>query len=289
MRAPVTVFFDTSFISEAPLKSVKFFLDQSEVGFITDKVLEELQAGYDSDPHGERFSSIFGLISDYRQRNNLKVISLKKCTKDAGQPDFNSDTVFIKQNSLLCSGYYAWLPCCVNPSMVTDPFRHAYNSALYTIRTKGDHDNEASTQMGRLRAQEIGLLERQGFKKGGFTVSALKKARKKRLKDIKRNNFKVTDYGLVVTSFLYLCHTRKNVILLTCDYDLHDIKDNLIRSAIEKYTLNNLLTGRLKDHDRLEALETGNIRVSLTMEEIHVELNNVLKRLRRVKYQVVSK
>ncbi|MFZ0927171.1 MAG: hypothetical protein WAN11_01125, partial [Syntrophobacteraceae bacterium] len=184
MRAPVAVFFDTSFISEAPLKTVKFVLDQSEVGFITDRVLEELQAGYDIDPGDQRFSSIFGVISDYRQRNNLRVISLKKCTKYAGQPNFNSCTVFLKQNSLLCSGYHAWLDCCVNPSMVTDPFRHAYNAALYTIRTQGDPDNEITTQLGRLRTQEIGLLERQGFKEGGFTVSALKKARKKRLKDI---------------------------------------------------------------------------------------------------------
>src|SRR5208337_2881127 len=77
-----------------------------------------------------------------------------------------------------------------------------------------------------------------------------------------------------------LCRTRKNVILLTCDYDLHDIKDNLIRSAIEKYTLNNLLTRRLKDHDRLEALETGNIRVRLSMKEIRAELESTFRKMK---------
>jgi hypothetical protein len=39
LRAPVTAFFDTSFISEAPLESVKFFLDQVEANFITVAVL----------------------------------------------------------------------------------------------------------------------------------------------------------------------------------------------------------------------------------------------------------
>ena len=270
---------------EAPLKTVKFVLDQPEVGFITDRVLEELQTGYDIDPGDQRFSSIFRVISDYRQRNNLRVISLKKCTKYAGQPNFNSGTVFLKQNSLLCSGYHAWLHCCVNPSMVTDPFRHAYNAALYTIRTQGDPDNEITAQLGRLRTQEIGLLERQGFKKGGFTVSALKKARKKRLRDITRNNFKVTDYGLVVTSLLYLCFTRKHVMLLTCDYDFHDIKDNLIRSIIEKYTLNSILTKILKDINRQKEQDVCNIRFSLAMKEMYAELRVHFKRSKIVKNQ----
>jgi hypothetical protein len=104
---------------------------------------------------------------------------LAKCIKEEVPIDFNQDNIFLKRSSLLCSGYYAWLHCCVNPSMITDPFRHYYNAVLHTIRTKGDPDNKLSAFMGGLRMQELGFLERMGFKKEGFTASALKMARKK--------------------------------------------------------------------------------------------------------------
>ncbi|MGA7494754.1 MAG: tetratricopeptide repeat protein [Syntrophobacteraceae bacterium] len=280
MGAPVIVFFDTSFISEAPLESVKFFLDQSDAAFITDRVLEELQAGYDSNPKDERFSSIFKVISHYRMTNNLRVISLEKCTKDNSQPDFTSDTVFLKRNSLLCSGYYAWLHCSMNPSMLTDLYRHMYNAGLYAIRTKGDPENKMTDLLGHLRSHEIDQLERIGFRKDRFTASALRKARKKRLKDTKKNTTKITDYSLVVTAFLYFSFWRRNVILLTCDNDLHDIKDNLIRSAIEKYTLNKMLTDKMATATKRETLNNDSIRLSLRREEILDELiNNTFKRL----------
>ena len=72
------------------------------------------------------------------------------------------------------------MPGCtaaVNPSMITDPFRHMYNAALRMIRKKGDPENKVSVFAGRLRMQEIDFLVQRGFKREGFTVSALKMAK----------------------------------------------------------------------------------------------------------------
>lgn len=282
MNSPSAIFFDTSFISEAHLEGVKYSLDLAVTKYITEGVYGELQGGYLNDPYDERFSSFFQCMSEKQLRNNIKTISLGRCVKEIGPVDFDQDTIFLKRSSLLCSAYYAWLDCAVNPSVITDPFRHRYNAALYKIRTKGDPDNEMSALLGRLRTQEIGQLERIGFRREGFTATALKRARKKRLKDIKNNTLKITDYELVVTAFLFLCFSRSNVLVLTCDKDLTDIKENLIRSAIEKYTLDRLLTKKLKSLNKCGTLCEKDVRLCLTGEEVREELlNHTFKRMKK--------
>ena len=279
----LSLFFDTSFISEANIEDIKLMIEQRvEAKYITDSVYRELQDGYLNNRCNERFSLIFDPLSENRLRNNIKIISLAKCVKDIGPIDFNQDTILIKRNWLLCSGYYAWLHCSVNPSMITDPFRHWYNVGLQKVRTKGDPDNKVTAIIGRLRTQELDFLERSGFKKEGFIAMALKMARKKRLKDIKKNTLKITDYQLVVTAFLYFCLTRNNVMVLTCDNDLVDIKDNLIRSVIEKYTLNRMLTKKLMSLDKCGKLGQDTIELRLTGKEVREDLkNNTFEMIRK--------
>lgn len=277
----LALFFDTSFISEAHLEDIKLMIDQQvEANYITDSVYCELRDGYLHNQCDERFSLIFDPLSENRLRNNFKTISLAKCIKEEVLIDFNQDNIFLKRSSLLCSGYYAWLHCCVNPSMITDPFRHYYNALLYMIHTKGDPDNKLSAFMGGLRMQEISFLERMGFKKEGFTASTLKIARRKRVKDIKKHTFKITDYELVLSAFLYFCYSRKNVVVLTCDNDLIDIKDNLIRSVIEKYTINEMLTKKLKPLNKYGSTKEGNIKISLNGKDVRHELKNTFKIIR---------
>jgi tetratricopeptide (TPR) repeat protein len=280
----LTLFFDTSFISEAHFEDIKLALEQlAEVKYITDGVYRELWEGYLHNQCDERFSLIFDPLSENRLRNNFKTISLAKCMKEEAPIDFNQDNVFLKKSSLLCSGYYAWLHCCVNPSMITDPIRHYYNAALHMIHTKGDPNSKVIAFIGGLREQEIGSLERIGFKKEGFTASALKRAWKKRAKDTKKNTFKITDYELVLTAFLYFCFSRNNVMVFTCDNDLIDIKDNLIRSAIEKYTLNQILTKKLRTTYKYRYINEGNIIILLSGKEIRNELKNTFEAIRNDK------
>ena len=89
----------------------------------------------------------------------------------------------------------------------------------------------------------------------------------------------MTDYQIVLTALLYLCTERSgNVILLTCDKDLVDISENLVRSAIEKYTVNLILTEKLK-RVNYNLKIFGGLKFLYTTE-IFDELNSTCKKIK---------
>lgn len=138
------IFLDTSFLSEARLGDLTHILNSPEPKYITDRVYEEIKKGYLSNSGDKRFSLIFQKNGELKSK--IRVVSLKKCIKDpldrcVKNPlivDFSRRKIIFKKNSLVCSAYYSWLPWAINPSVVTDPFRHIYNEALALIRKEGD-------------------------------------------------------------------------------------------------------------------------------------------------------
>ncbi|MGZ3605868.1 MAG: hypothetical protein ACXU9P_13045, partial [Thermodesulfobacteriota bacterium] len=104
----------------------------------------------------------------------------------------------------------------------------------------------------------------------------MKAARKKRLKDFKRNTLILTDYQIVLTALLYACIQRAHVMVLTCDKDLLDINHNLMRSGIEKYVINRILTERMS---RVTIGQAWRKLKFLYRTEIFAELNDTLKKI----------
>jgi hypothetical protein len=280
------IFLDTSFLSEARLEDLTDILNSAEPKYITDRVYEEIKKGYLNNSGDERFRHIFQKNGELKGK--IRVVSLEKCVKDPLEKcvkdslivDFSRRKIIFKRNSLICSAYYGWLPWAVNPSVVTDPFRHMYNEALALIRKEGDRDHQISMRLGNLQQKEIDLLDQ--FRKGEgdtrkpFGVSVLKTARKKRLKDFKRNTLILTDYQIVLTALLYVCVQRAHVMVLTCDKDLLDINHNLMRCGIEKYVINRILTERM---NRATVREAWHELKFLYRTEIFAELNNTLKKI----------
>jgi hypothetical protein len=255
LHRPKAIFFDTSFLSEARLKDLMYALQLPAPKYITDQVYREIKQGYLNNSADQRFRNI--LHKDGALKNQIKLISLEKCTKaplpsSTNHPpilDLRPQKILFKKNTLLCSAYYSWLPYAINPSAVMDPFRHMYNQALRFIQKEGDPEDRISMSMGRLRQIELDAFNRirkeEGYTGQSFYPSVLKTARRKRLKDFKRGTLTLTDYQIVLTALLYTCFQRGNVLLYTCDRDLVDIKENLLWSAIERYTINRILTEKL--------------------------------------------
>lgn len=272
------IFLDTSFLSEARLKDLTEILNSPEPKYITDRVYKEIKKGYLSNSGDERFRHIFQKNGELKGK--IRIISLEKCVKSPLIVDFSRRKITFKKNSLLCSAYYGWLPWAINPSVITDPFRHMYNEALNQIRKKGDPDHQISMRLGNLQQKEINYLDQFRKKEGDtgkpFDVSVLKAARKKRLKDFKRNTLILTDYQIVLTALLYACMQRAQVMVLTCDKDLLDINHNLMRSGIEKYVINRILTERMS---RATIGQAWRELKFLYRTEIFAELNDTLKRI----------
>ena len=131
----LTAFFDTSFLSEASLEDLRYCLDFPGPKYITDGVYREIKEGYSYKPNDKRFSYIFE--KNGKLKTKIKTILLGKCIKDLSMVDCSQRNILFKRNSLLCSAYYTWLNYAINPSIVTDPFRHMYNNVLHMIREKG--------------------------------------------------------------------------------------------------------------------------------------------------------
>jgi hypothetical protein len=272
------IFLDTSFLSEARLDDLINVLHFPEPKYITDRVFGEIRKGYLNNPDDERFLHIFQKNGELRGK--IRVVSLEKCVKDPLITDFSRRKIIFKKNSLLCSAYYGWLPWAINPSVVTDPFRHKYNEALNLIKKEGDPGHQISMWLGNLQQKEISLLDQFRKKEGDtgkpFGVSVLKTARKKRLKDFKRSTLALTDYQIVLTALLYACVQRAHVMVLTCDKDLLDISHNLIRSGIEKYVINRIFTERMS---RATIRQAWRELKFLYRNEIFTELNDTLKKI----------
>lgn len=134
--------------------------------------------------------------------------------------------------------------------------------------------------LGNLQQKEIGLLDQIRKKENNtgkpFGLSVLKTARKKRLKDFKRNTLILTDYQIVLVALLYVCLQRAHVLVLTCDKDLLDIYHNLMRSGIEKYVINRILTERMS---RVTMGKPWHELKFLYKTEIFAELNNTFKKI----------
>jgi predicted nucleic acid-binding protein len=140
--------------------------------------------------------------------------------------------------------------------------------------------------LGNLRNMEIEGLTKFVKEKGltgvGFNSAVLRSSRRKRLKDFKQKTIKLTDYQLVLAAFLYLAISGKSVILLTCDRDLIDIKENLLRSIMEKYTINLLLTQKMSllNENFIQFEKDERIKMVLYRQEIYDELSNTIKKLK---------
>lgn len=278
----LVVFYDANCFANMPYEELREVVRQAE-NKILSTTLDELVVV----PQKFRSDSRFELV--FRKSGKLKGYFQKICLNAVNKNPLtgfdNISTIYLKENPIVCSAYYTWLPSALNPATITDIYRHVFNNLLFQLRVEGNVQSDwyRMEQQHRKREADIekkisGLLDH----KGGLEPSWILESRSKRIREAKRGDFKLADYQLVVGAFLHACARGCSEFVLTCDRDLLDIHENLMRSIIEHYTIYSLLSlriGRLNDRDRLAYYSKG-IRLFLLRDEIVRELENVVYKIR---------
>jgi hypothetical protein len=155
--------------------------------------------------------------------------------------------MFLKKNPLLCSAYYTWITSATNPAILHDLHRHAYNEILYSLKANRTEYSNPTELEAQLRVQETQILEKYDKISGRqlvVTRAWLLRARRKRLDEIKEGKIILSDDQTVTTALLFACAHSRNVVIQTSDRDLVDIKDNLYKSIVERYSVYKYLAER---------------------------------------------
>lgn len=253
---------DTSFLSEAKISEIKKVLNNSYEKYVTENVINEFKAAFFNNDD-LRYSLLFN--KEGKLKYGIKIISHEKCDKDIYEKISLDKKLYIKKSSILCSSYYFWLMHAINPSFITDPYRHEFNEALYKVRKNPEIFEKISKELGNSRQREIELLNKiqrnRGLTGECLDSKVIRTARKKRAKEFKKGTLVITDYQLITYALILMAFFRKNVLVFTCDKDLLDIKDNLYRSVYEKYFLNTLFEKKRNDLYKI----TKNTRFSFSL------------------------
>lgn len=115
---------------------------------------------------------------------------------------------------------------------------------LFSAAKGGPDLDKIAEAEAAIRVQETQWLEKHDAKTGrSLKVKRhwLLRARRKRMDDVQRADMPLTDYQLMTTAFLYSTWHGTNVMVVTADRDLVDIQDNLYRSIVERYAINQYL------------------------------------------------
>lgn len=240
-------FFDANYFTTVPSVDLKAIIDGND-NFLISPVLEEVRKGKSNNPSNKGFDIV--LDKEGKLKSLFKEISLKDCYKNDGYKFEVEQLMFLKKNPILCSSYFAWISSATNPATLHDIFRHSFNSIAFGAKMKNaGYPIQRDSLESKIRVKETQTLEKLDLSMGRnllVTRSWLLKSRKKRLDDIRNDDFILTDYQLVTTALLYGCFRGKDIIIHSADRDIVDIKDNLYKSIIERYAVYELLSEKVK-------------------------------------------
>lgn len=228
----------------------------------------------------------FGLILE-------KQGKLKKEFNEVSLADYSKDNTYkfdvrrlmlLKKNPLLCSAYYTWIISATNPATIHDWHRHIYNEIVANIKAnKGDFNVSSMSDLeSQVRVNETQLLEKHDVISGRkltVTRSWLLKSRRKRLDEIKKGVILLADEQTVTTALLFCCMHGRNVVIQTSDRDLVDIKDNLYKSIIERYAVNEYLSEILNGINKDKVIINDSNEIELTLQEINHLVKKTLYRI----------
>lgn len=279
------VFYDANCFANIPFEELRFIIGQSNNKIIS-TTLDEIRKAWQNYPRSPQFELIFK--KGGKLKKNFQMISLSSIQKKPVDPitQFTkTSTIYLKENPIVCSAYYTWLPSALNPATITDINRHIFNNLLFELRMGKNVPNDWYKIEQKVRKKEIEDQKKASEllgHTGGLDPSWILKSRDKRIKEVKKDNFKLADYQLLVCAFLYACIMGCHVYILTCDRDFLDIHENLMRNLIERYTIYSLLERRIEclNHRDKLAYYNNRIEIPLKKENIFTELENVVYKIK---------
>ena len=231
------IMYDANIIAALNLTDLKTFIEGGD-NYITDDIAAELLKSKELYPANKSYQDKINLIFNTQNGLNdnitlilshvpLYVSEIFKNTKN---------TKITKNTCISCSMHHFWLPRIISPAMITDPYRNANSLLTWHMQNSALSDKDIHNAKTRIRSLETRRVEKY-FEYSNIPFKKLMSTWSKRDTDIKKGKFKISDSRLIMHA-LNLMFDKKSIIrIITGDYDLIDLSNNLISSLLDTYTI----------------------------------------------------
>ena len=236
-------FYDANIFNKIGNEKLKIFIDNS-YNYMTDDVAKELIKAKNKYTKNTNFNANIDLVFNENNGINSNIFLLISHVPFGMKEiiEHTENTLDLKQDPLICSFHHLWLPFIANPSLLTKQNRH-YNSELTWRLSKGDlnySDSIFQNIKNKMRLNEI-KFESKFFDYSDIDISKIIRSWSKRDKDIRDKKYKITDSRLLVHALDSMFVFKRNVNILTSDYDLIDLQNTLFDCLFDQYVINNVV------------------------------------------------
>ena len=178
-----------------------------------------------------------------------------------------------KNDAFSCSLYHYWLQNIISPATIIEPLI-CLNSALSIELIKPNDPKtlqEIESDKNRIRQ---GMLKKYAslFESSGIGAKTLIRSWKKRDDSIKNGTLTLTDYREVLFALVKIVTTCESAVILTADYDIVDIQNNLYLSIIDQYIVQMIMMQKIKEgfviEEKSKSILIDRHSISQKVEEI---------------------
>lgn len=272
--------YDANIFSKMDLEDIKLYFEECD-SYLTDDIVKELLEAKRKMEYNSKFQQKLDLIfnENLGLTDNLTLILSHVPLGLKNTWDNTKKIINPKGDPVICSLHHFWLREIISPALITEPYRHM-NSLLTDDLKKGYvSSKEIQDATNKIRLKEI---ERANpyLRNSHIGAERLTRTWAKRNKDIANGTFKISDSRLIMHMFNLMCIKISNVILLTGDYDLIDLSNNLTASILDKYVINEVLFDKCM-HMNLDTEKHTEIDIPIScFQEKH---QKVLKKIEKSK------
>jgi len=278
MYKPI-VLYDTNIFSNAGIDDIAYLLKNTQCFLTYDVVLELIVAKNKLSKNQEYMEKMNLIFKDNNGLQDNVVLLLSHIPIFLGETYDNTTNILdLKNNPKICSAYHTWLRSITFPALLFDVNRHM-NSELLWYMQQGSINIEDEYKIAEKIFEEVKRDETKKaepyFQNGNIKAKKITNTWGKRKKDINAGKFKITDSRLIMQGFSILANCKQDVIILTGDYDLIDLLNNLLSVIINDYTIAQVLNNKCK----MMNFEKNNIiELKIVFQELVDAYEEVIKK-----------
>lgn len=263
-------------------------LIKDKENYLTDDTVLELLKAKRLYSNAERFVQNLDLVlkDDSGLNDSFSLVASRIPFCELAKVVENTRLVgFIKSTPLSCVIYHLWLTFTLSPSGIS--FMNRTINSLLTDYSKQGLITESNKNKIENLKNKLRFIEKENASKHynheNVALDRLIKTWAKRNTDISNHKFSYTDAKIVVASLSMLLKYRKDIEIVTADYDLVDLQYNLFLSIYDHYTVKKVLDR----HCELLNLQTDEVSsILVPLKEIKEEYEKTFERINNSKEKI---
>ncbi len=272
------LFIDANVLAKFEYEVLKDYIDNTSI-VLTDDVAKEILAtknvAIDHPEFNDKFNLFFNSAGGLNDNIYLMLSHIPIGIENIVANTKNK--LYLKSRGAICSAHHLWLPSIVNPALITNITTHL-NSELTWRLKKGEADFNDPTFKNAINEMKISQAKeaKPYYETSNVNVHKLFYSWIKRDKDIIANKHKISDARLIAHALDWLMAFQTNVRIISADYDILDLKNNLFAAIFDKYVIYETLRQECK---LIDLKPEEHIYINVPMARIHEICKQTLKRI----------